>query len=121
METSPSDGEGIALQTTGGTITGTNEAARRKGTTVSVAQLFYNVPARRKFLRSPRSEWRAITEAVNNIALTRPDVRFALSHDGKNVLSLPLFRGCAQGLAVSGVVATLEHCSTLTTLPAFFR
>jgi DNA mismatch repair protein MutL len=93
METSPSDGEGIALQTTGGTITGTNEAARRKGTTVSVAQLFYNVPARRKFLRSPRSEWRAITEAVNNIALTRPDVRFSLSHDGKNVLSLPAVSG----------------------------
>jgi len=89
LETSPSDGEGVALQTTGGTITGTNEAARRKGTTVSVAQLFYNVPARRKFLRSPRSEWRAITEAVNNIALTRHDVRFSLSHDGKNVLSLP--------------------------------
>src|SRR6478672_884644 len=40
METSPSDGEGIALQTTGGTITGTNEAARRKGTTVTVGQLF---------------------------------------------------------------------------------
>ena len=89
METSPAAGEGVAVQTTGGTITGTQDAARRKGTTVSVAQLFYNVPARRKFLRSARSEWRAITEAVNSVALTRPDVRFSLSHDGKNVLSLP--------------------------------
>jgi len=93
LETAPSDGEGVALQTTGGTVTATREAARRKGTTVSVAQLFYNVPARRKFLRSPRSEWRAIIEAVNNIALACPDVRFSLSHDGKNVLSLPPVSG----------------------------
>jgi DNA mismatch repair protein MutL len=54
-----------------------------------VEQLFYNVPARRKFLRSARSEWRAITEALNSVALSRPDVRFSLSHDGKEVLSLP--------------------------------
>ena len=93
LETAQSDGEGIAVQTSGGTPTASREAARRKGTTVSVAQLFYNVPARRKFLRSPRSEWRAITEALNSIALTRPDVRFSLSHDGKNVLSLPAVSG----------------------------
>ncbi|HEY3258243.1 MAG TPA: DNA mismatch repair endonuclease MutL [Gemmatimonadaceae bacterium] len=93
LETAPSDGDGVALQTSGGTVTTSREAARRKGTTVSVEQLFYNVPARRKFLRSPRSEWRAITDAVNSIALTRPDVRFSLSHDGKNVLSLPAVSG----------------------------
>ena len=93
LETALSDGEGVALQTSGGTVTATREAARRKGTTVSVEQLFYNVPARRKFLRSPRSEWRAITEAINSIALTRPDVRFSLSHDGKDVLSLPPVSG----------------------------
>jgi len=89
METSPSDGEGFAVETSGGTITATRDAARRKGTTISVGQLFYNVPARRKFLRSTRSEWRAITEALGSVALTRPDVRFTLTHDGKNVLSLP--------------------------------
>ena len=93
LETALSDGEGVALQTSGGTVTATREAARRKGTTVSVEQLFYNVPARRKFLRSPRSEWRAITEAINSVALTRPDVRFSLSHDGKDVLSLPAVSG----------------------------
>lgn len=93
METSPADGEGIALEATGGTVTAAREAARRQGTTVSVGQLFYNVPARRKFLRSARSEWRAITEALNNVALTRPDVRFSLSHDGKKVLSLPAVSG----------------------------
>jgi len=89
METSPSDGEGFAVETSGGAVTATHDAARRKGTTISVGQLFYNVPARRKFLRSARSEWRAITEAMSSVALTRPDVRFTLAHDGKNVLSLP--------------------------------
>jgi DNA mismatch repair protein MutL len=89
LETSPADGEGVVLETIGGTLTSTRDAARRKGTTVTVAQLFYNVPARRKFLRSARSEWRAITDALNSIALTRPDVRFTLSHDGKVALALP--------------------------------
>jgi DNA mismatch repair protein MutL len=89
METSPADGEGFAVETSGGAVTATREASRRKGTTVSVGQLFYNVPARRKFMRSTRSEWRAITEALSSVALTRPDVRFTLTHDGKNVLSLP--------------------------------
>jgi DNA mismatch repair protein MutL len=93
IETSPSDGEGITLEATGGAVTATREAARRRGTTVTVAQLFFNVPARRKFLRSARSEWRAITEALNSVALTRPDVRFSLAHDGKNVLSLPPVSG----------------------------
>jgi DNA mismatch repair protein MutL len=93
LETSQSDGDGVTLETTGGTVTATRDAARRKGTTVSVGQLFYNVPARKKFLRSARSEWRAITEAVNNVALTRPDVRFSLIHDGKNVLQLPPVSG----------------------------
>jgi DNA mismatch repair protein MutL len=89
LETSPADGEGFAVETSGGAVTATREASRRKGTTISVGQLFYNVPARRKFLRSTRSEWRAITEALSSVALTRPDVRFTLTHDGKNVLSLP--------------------------------
>jgi DNA mismatch repair protein MutL len=101
METAAAEGRGVAVETSGGVVTATREAARRQGTTVSVAQLFYNVPARRKFLRSPRSEWRAITEALNNIALSRPDVRFSLSHDGKEVLSLPpvsTLRGRVSGI-----------------------
>jgi DNA mismatch repair protein MutL len=93
IETSPEDGAGVALNVTGGAVSSQRDAARRRGTTVSVANLFYNVPARRKFLRSPRSEWRAISESFVAISLTRPDVRFALSHDGKQVLSLPPVSG----------------------------
>jgi len=89
METSEADGHGVSIETSGGAVTATREAARRRGTTVKVEQLFYNVPARRKFLRSARSEWRAIADTLNSVALSRPDVRFSLSHDGKEVLSLP--------------------------------
>ncbi len=130
METSPADGEGFAVETSGGAVTATHEAARRKGTTISVGQLFYNVPARRKFLRSARSEWRAITEALNGVALTRPDVRFTLAHDGKNVLSLPAVSGLRA--RISGIwggkyagalldvedVAGVVHVSGLVERPA---
>lgn len=89
IETSSADGEGTTLSSSGGTISELEPAARRRGTTVSVEQLFYNVPARKKFLRTPRSEWRAIADAFGSIALTRPDVRFNLVHDGKKALTLP--------------------------------
>ncbi|HEY8166327.1 MAG TPA: DNA mismatch repair endonuclease MutL [Gemmatimonadaceae bacterium] len=89
LETSPSDASGVLLSASGGAVTPVRHASRRRGTTVSVTNLFYNVPARRKFLRSPRSEWRAITESFVAIALTRPDVRFTLSHDRRQVLALP--------------------------------
>ena len=89
IETSPADGEGTSLAATGGAVAGLEPAARRRGTTVSVEQLFFNVPARKKFLRSARSEWRAIVDSFGSIALTRPDVRFNLVHDGKKALTLP--------------------------------
>jgi DNA mismatch repair protein MutL len=89
LETSRADGEGTRLNAEGGAITAVNSSARRRGTTVNVSQIFYNTPARQKFLRGVRSEWRAIADTVASISLTRPDVRFTVSHDGKNVLSLP--------------------------------
>jgi DNA mismatch repair protein MutL len=89
IETSRADGEGTRINAAGGSIASIVSSARRRGTTVSVSQIFYNTPARKKFLRSVRSEWRAIVDAIASIALTRPDVRFNVSHDGKSVLSLP--------------------------------
>ncbi|MGI9043339.1 MAG: DNA mismatch repair endonuclease MutL [Gemmatimonadaceae bacterium] len=89
LDTSPEDGNGTSLKSAGGTIGGVSASARRRGTTVSVSQIFFNTPARKKFLRSARSEWRAIVDSLGSIALTRPDVRFTLTHDGKNVLVLP--------------------------------
>ncbi len=89
IETAPVDGAGTRVRAAAGALQETGEAARRRGTTVSVAHLFYNAPARLKFMRGARSEWRAIVDVATSIALTRRDVRLTLTHDGKQVLALP--------------------------------
>ncbi len=55
------------------------------GTTVSVEDLFFNTPARRKFLRTPQTEWATCADVLARLALPRPDVRFVLRKDGKSV------------------------------------
>jgi DNA mismatch repair protein MutL len=90
IETALNDGAGTAVRAAGGTVVDVADTARRRGTTVGVARLFYNAPARRKFLRGVRSEWRSIVDVVSSLALTRRDVRFTLTHDGKELLSLPV-------------------------------
>jgi len=89
LETAPEDGVGTRVSVAGGTITGVADVARRRGTTVSVTQLFSTVPARLKFLRSARSEWRAIVDAVTAIGLAQRAVHLTLSHDGARSLTLP--------------------------------
>ena len=59
------------------------------GTTVIVKDLFYNVPARRKFLKTVSTEGRYVTEMLTRIALARPDVRFKLTSNDKEVLVTP--------------------------------
>lgn len=89
VETAPDDGAGTAVHAAGGTIQEVRDIARRRGTTVVVSQLFYNAPARQKFLRGPRSEWRSILETMTTIALNRRDVRLTLTHDDKSAFALP--------------------------------
>jgi DNA mismatch repair protein MutL len=59
------------------------------GTTVTVRDLFHAVPARRKFLRTERTELRHLQELVRRVALGRPEVGFSLSHNGRRLLDLP--------------------------------
>ena len=89
IQTASDDGEGTSIRVTGGQIEPAIRVARRRGTTVSVSQLFYNIPARLKFLRSARSEWRSVVESVTALSLTKPGVRINLTHDGKSALTLP--------------------------------
>lgn len=86
--TASDDGEGTEVRAAGGHLEAVVPAARRRGTTVEVRDLFYNVPARRKFLRSARSEWRAIADTLVTLSLTRPEVRLRVTSDGREALVL---------------------------------
>lgn len=61
----------------------------RKGTRVSVTKLFYNTPARLKYMKGPLPELAFITEMVDKLALARPDVGFSLAQEGKEILRTP--------------------------------
>ncbi len=74
------DGEHDALST---------PAARGQGTTVSVEDLYYNTPARRKFLKSELTEFGHCEDVFRRLALSRPDVGFSLSHNGRQIHHLP--------------------------------
>lgn len=72
-------GEDMDVETMGGDV----------GTTITVKDLFYNVPARRKFLRTVNTEGRYISEILGKIALSRPDVHLTLTRDDKEVINTP--------------------------------
>ncbi|WP_375382022.1 DNA mismatch repair endonuclease MutL [uncultured Sphingomonas sp.] len=72
-----------------GTLAQEGPAALPPGTRVLVEALFARVPARRKFLRSPRAEYAACLDVVRRLAMARPDVAFAVEHDGRRVLGVP--------------------------------
>jgi len=74
---------GAALHAEGGTIGEVEPAARAPGTTVSVADLYFNTPARRKFLKSEPTEYGHCEEVLRRIALSRPQVGFSLRHNGR--------------------------------------
>ncbi len=89
IETASDDGVGTHVRAAAGAVIGTSAIARRRGTTVTVNRLFYNTPARQKFLRSARSEWRGIADTMQQIGALRRDVHFTVRHDGKLMLDLP--------------------------------
>src|SRR4030095_5440001 len=71
-----------------GEMMGEGPAALSPGTRIRVEGLFDKVPARRKFLRSPRAEYAACLDAVKRLAMARSDVAFTFDHDGRRVLTL---------------------------------
>ncbi|MBO4446963.1 MAG: DNA mismatch repair endonuclease MutL [Bacteroidales bacterium] len=72
----------------GGSDLVTSSVAAPKGSNFAVRNLFYNTPARRKFLKSDAAEFRHIVEEFTRVALVRPEVAFSLSHNGKDIYSL---------------------------------
>jgi DNA mismatch repair protein MutL len=80
---------GSSIRVEGGQVVRQGAAGCPKGTTVTVRQLFFNVPARHAFQRSPAGETRQIISLCNQLALTAPHVRFVLDVDGHVALQCP--------------------------------
>ena len=88
LESRPRGSDGWRIEVDHGAKAGDGPAALPPGTRVRLEGLFDKVPARRKFLRSPRAEYAACLDAVKRLAMARPDVAFSLEHDGRRILSV---------------------------------
>lgn len=94
--------EALRLRLTGGTAAREETAGAPAGTTVTVRRLFYNTPARRKFLKSPSREFALVVDTVNRLALAHPAVAFRLIHQGGEVVRYPAGRDDDRMAAVLG-------------------
>ncbi len=90
LETAPAQGgEATRIKIVGGRVVAVEEIARRPGTTVTVRSLFFNVPARAKFLRSAAAEARAISEVTTALSLAHLSSGFRLRSNNRELLDLP--------------------------------
>jgi len=80
--------DGWRIEIDHGEAAGEGPAALPPGTRIRVERLFDKIPARRKFLRSPRGEYAACLDSVKRLAMARSDVAFSVEHDGRRVLTL---------------------------------
>ncbi len=127
------EGSGWQMVVDHGQLLSEGPAALPPGTRIRVEDLFGKVPARRKFLRSARSEYAACLDVVRRLAMARPEVGFTLEHDGRRVLAVQggqsladrVAQLVARELASDGVVIDLERGETRLTgvagLPTFNR
>ncbi|NRA09221.1 MAG: DNA mismatch repair endonuclease MutL [Myxococcales bacterium] len=90
---------GYELQARAGAMTAGQEASAPEGTRIEVADLFEKVPARRKFLKSPQTEWRHIADVISRAAMVRPDVHFDVHRDERPAWNWPASRDSLDRLA----------------------
>ncbi|WPC17917.1 DNA mismatch repair endonuclease MutL [Pediococcus inopinatus] len=86
LETSTGDETGTQIHIKGGQVVDHSLAAVRKGTDISVKDLFFNTPARLKYMKSPQTELANISDIVNRLALSYPEIAFTLSHEGRELI-----------------------------------
>jgi len=133
LESRVGGGDGWRRIVDNGALTGEGPAALAQGTRVLVEDLFARVPARRKFLRSARSEYAACLDVVKRLAMARPDIGFTFDHDGRRVLDVQagqdrLSRVAAltsRDLAANSIGVDLDrgevHLGGVISLPTFNR
>jgi DNA mismatch repair protein MutL len=122
-------GSGTEIRVSGGTLSSVREIGAPQGTSVEVADLFYNLPARRKFLKSDAAESAQISRMVTQLALAYPAIGFTLTSGGRRVVECPPVTSLpdrfyqlygerddlvevgkeASGIRVSGLVAALAE------------
>lgn len=87
IETATKDAtHGIRLETKGGSIVGEEVVSRPVGTQISVSDLFYNTPARLKYMRSQHAELSHVVDVVNRLSLAHPEISFCLINEGRELL-----------------------------------
>src|SRR5687767_1222436 len=82
-------GTGTDIRVNGGTVSSVSEIGMPEGTSIEVADLFYNLPARRKFLKSDSAESAQISRIVTQLALCYPEIGFTLTSSGRKVVQCP--------------------------------
>ncbi len=128
----PEDPKGTRLCLDAGTLVSQDNIPLNPGTKIEVRDLFYNTPARYKFLKQDRTEASRVTEVVRDLALSRPDVSFYLESQGKEILHTPgdnrllsaIYAVLGQDMA-KGMVPLIEcgktsmvHCTGYISLPS---
>lgn len=102
-----------------------SECAAPVGTSIAVRNLFYNTPARRKFLKSDNVEFRHIVDEFTHVALTRPDVAFTLTHNGRDIHVLKAAKSLKYriqdllGAGITGELVDVEINTSLVSVSGF--
>lgn len=89
IETSTGDGPGKRLFLRGGAVVENGAGTARKGTTITIEQLFFNTPARLKYVKSLKTEVAHIADVLNRSALAHPEIAFRFIHDGSMYMRTP--------------------------------
>ncbi len=115
LKTSTGEEAGTSLYLEGGEIVEKSKSDARKGTEITVDELFYNTPARLKYMKSLHTELGHVTDLLNRLALSYPEIRFEVIHNGRTLFktsgSGDLLQVIAQiyGMSVAKKMLPIEH------------
>ena len=108
--------DGVRLEVEAGTITNLESVGVPRGTTISIRNLFFNTPARLKFLKTAQTELSHITEIMGWLAMAYPSINFRLIHNGREILSSP-----ATGIHLNSITQVLGKDVTKQLAPIDFQ